>query len=225
MTHPVATATPDARAAAKARRIRWAARLGRGLLAALGRSWRLELRHADAWRAVKAQGRPVVFALWHGDLLPLVWAHRDQGVRVLISEHADGEIIARVCEACGLGAVRGSTSRGAARALLQLVRELGAGHDLAVTPDGPRGPARTVQPGVLVAAHRGRAPIVPIAVRVSGAWRLRSWDRFLIPTPFARVVVAYGDPVDVPASDARAAAEQGPWLTARLAEAERRAEG
>jgi lysophospholipid acyltransferase (LPLAT)-like uncharacterized protein len=88
--------------------------------------------------------------------------------------------------------VRGSTYRGADRALVGLVRELRAGHDVAVTPDGPRGPAGHFAPGALVAAQRGGAPIVSVAVAATRAWRLRSWDGFIIPKPFARVTVAYG---------------------------------
>ncbi len=100
----------------------------------------------------------MVIVLWHGELLPILWAHRDQGIAVLISTHADGEIIARICESLGCRTVRGSSSRGGVRALLELVRELEQGHEVAITPDGPRGPRRAIRLGGRGRGHaRGRA--------------------------------------------------------------------
>ena len=168
-------------------------------------------------------GEPVIFSLWHGQMLPLLWQHRAEGVAILISEHGDGEIIARIAKSLGYRSVRGSTSRGAARALLGLVRVIGDGTDLAVTPDGPRGPAQSIAPGVLAVAQRSRAPILPIAVKASSGWRLRSWDGFLIPKPFARVHVSYGDMLRVEAESAREAADEGDELRRRMAQAEQRA--
>ena len=89
-----------------------------------------------------ARGNTFIFALWHGQLLPLLWHHREEGVLVLISEHRDGELVARTAQSLGYGLIRGSSTRGAERALISLVRELQAGHEVAITPDGPRGPAR-----------------------------------------------------------------------------------
>lgn len=161
-----------------------------------------------AWRAMQQEGRPFIFSLWHGELLPLVVDHRNQGVRILVSEHGDGEVIAQIAQRLGLATIRGSTSRGAARALLAMCDALRGGHSVAVTPDGPRGPAHKYASGALVAAQRASVPIVAIGVSATGAWHLRSWDSFLIPKPFATVTIAYGDPVYVAAPDARAAAEQ-----------------
>ncbi len=112
---------------------------------------------------------------------------------MLVSEHSDGEIIARIGARFGQRAVRGSSSRGAARALLTLVRTLLDGHVVAITPDGPRGPRHVAQAGVVAASQKSGAPIVAIGVAYSGAWTLGSWDRFCIPYPFARVVLAYSD--------------------------------
>src|SRR5207302_4298229 len=140
---------------------------------------------------------------WHGELLPLLWTHRNRKVAVMISEHRDGELVARVARSLGFRLVRGSTSRGAARALLNASRELEAGFDVAVTVDGPRGPAHTVAPGVLVISQRTSAPMVPVGASASRSWRLKSWDRFMIPKPFARVTVAYGDPIRVNADTPR----------------------
>jgi lysophospholipid acyltransferase (LPLAT)-like uncharacterized protein len=90
-----------------------------------------------------------------------------------------------------------------------MVRALDAGKEIAITPDGPRGPARKFAPGALVAAQRSGRPILPVGVSVDRAWRLRSWDRFMIPKPFARVTIAYGEPEKVLATDSRAATREG----------------
>jgi hypothetical protein len=155
-----------------------------------------------------AEGKPFVFVLWHGGLLPLTYWHRDRDISVLVSEHRDGEIIARILHAWGCHTIRGSSTRGGGRALLEMTRELERGSVVAVTPDGPRGPALEFQPGALVVAQRAHVPVVPIAVRVNRAWRINSWDGFLIPKPFARVTIAWGDPLFVNGSTPREAAAQ-----------------
>ena len=141
-------------------------------------------------------------------MLPLLYVHRKEGVSVLISEHRDGELIARIAESLGFRAVRGSSTRGASRALVALARELEGGHDIAITPDGPRGPARSFAPGALIAAQRAAAPVIAVGVSAATAWRLGTWDRFRIPRPFSRVSIAYSDPVMVDAGSLRAAAEE-----------------
>ena len=170
---------------------------------ALGRTWRFRVKNAEVVERLRAAKQPIVFAIWHGEMLPLLYYHQRQGVSVLISEHGDGELIARIAASYGYRTVRGSTSRGAARALIGLVRELEVGHDLAITPDGPRGPAHSFAPGTVIVAQRAGAPIVPTVVHVEKAWRLRSWDRFMIPRPFSHITVAYGDPLTID-GDARA---------------------
>ena len=184
--------------------------LGRSFLQILGRTWRFQVVNGARVTQLRRSGRPFIFALWHGHLLPLLWYHRDQGVMVLISEHRDGELVARAAESLGYGLIRGSTTRGADRALISLVRELQAGHEIAITPDGPRGPAESFAPGALVAAQRADCYILPVAIFARPAWRLGSWDRFMIPKPFARVTIAYGEPSKVLASDARSAAAEAP---------------
>lgn len=186
------------------------------LIRALHRTWRVRVSGDAAWRRLRAERRAFVFTLWHGQLLPLLAQHRGDRARVLISEHRDGEIIARIAQALGLETIRGSTTRGAARALLAMCDALEHGLEIAVTPDGPRGPARSFAPGTLVAAQRAKAPIVPVGVAASRAWRLRSWDAFMIPKPFARVDIVYGEPRSVAAGDARGAAAEAPAFAAAM---------
>jgi lysophospholipid acyltransferase (LPLAT)-like uncharacterized protein len=193
--------------AAAERRVAWLARLGLVALAILGRTWRIRFANAELLHAEHARSGPVILALWHGQILPLLWANRQRHLAVMISEHSDGEIVARVCAALGLRPVRGSTTRGAARALLGAAKEVDAGYDLAITPDGPRGPARSVAPGALVIAQRTGAAVVPMCAAAKSAWRLKSWDSFMIPKPFTRVTVTYGPPIRIDSDAARKAAE------------------
>jgi lysophospholipid acyltransferase (LPLAT)-like uncharacterized protein len=178
-------------------RTRWISRVGVAVIRLLAATWRVRVVNDGVVRELHERRQPFMYVLWHGQLLPLLWTHRGRSISVIISEHRDGEIIARIARALGFRTVRGSTSRGAARALLQASRELESGFSVAVTVDGPRGPAGIVTPGAPVISQRTGAPMVPTAASASRAWRLRSWDRFLVPKPFARVVVVYGEPIAV----------------------------
>jgi lysophospholipid acyltransferase (LPLAT)-like uncharacterized protein len=193
--------------------------LGRGFLQVLARTWRIRVVNEGYLLDLRRAERPFIFALWHGHLLPLLWHHRRQGVVILISEHRDGELVARAAESLGYGLIRGSSTRGADRALISLVRELKSGHEVAITPDGPRGPAETFAPGALVAAQRSDSFILPVAASADRAWRLRSWDRFVIPKPFARVTIAYATPTKVMATNSRAASDEGPRFERLMSEA------
>ncbi|HEU4642397.1 MAG TPA: lysophospholipid acyltransferase family protein [Gemmatimonadaceae bacterium] len=218
-------AASDAAARRRARRVALAVRLGGVVLRLLARTWRIREVNRAPSQALRDAGRPVIFTLWHGEMLALLWHHRREGITVLISEHGDGEIIARVAESLGFRTVRGSTSRGADRALLGMSRVVQQGGDLAFTPDGPRGPARVFAPGALIVAQRSGAPIVTLAVTTRRCWRLRSWDRFMIPKPFARIAIAYGAPAPVDAPTPREAAALGAPFEALMTETARSAHG
>ena len=198
-------------------KLRATVRVGLAFIHALARTWRVRAVNAGALDRARADGRPFVFAFWHGQILPMLWQHRGEGQSVLISSHRDGEIIARIAEGLGYRTIRGSTSRGAGRALLSLVRELERGSEVAVTPDGPRGPARKFALGALIAAHRADVPIVALGARASRAWRLKSWDGFMIPKPFARVTITYADPERVLADTVREVEHDAPRFEEILA--------
>lgn len=168
----------------------------------LAATWRVRTEHEERWRPLYEGARPHVFLLWHEALLPLLWHHRRQSIAIVVSEARDGQYLADFAASLGYRLVRGSSTRGAARALLGAVRELQAGHAVAFTPDGPRGPRRELKPGVVAAAQRGGGVIVPLHAEADRAWRLHSWDRFLIPKPGARVRVIYGRPFEVAPGDA-----------------------
>jgi lysophospholipid acyltransferase (LPLAT)-like uncharacterized protein len=167
---------------------------GQLLIRLMGATWRIRVVQDDGFRRLRAAGAPFILALWHGQMLPILYHHRGQGIAILISDHRDGEIIARIAQALGCRTVRGSTTRGGGRALLGLVRELNEGKEIAITPDGPRGPAERFAPGAIIAAQRARAPIIALLAHPRRAWRLGSWDGFLIPKPFTRITIAYSEP-------------------------------
>ncbi len=198
--------------------------LGRGFLQLLARTWRFRLLNTEPIGQLRGK-KGFIFSLWHGHLLPLLWFHRNQGVLVVISEHRDGELVARAAESLGYSLIRGSTTHGADRALISMARELRAGREVAITPDGPRGPANKYAPGALIAAQRSDSPIIPVVAVADRAWHLKSWDRFMIPKPFARITIAYGNPAKVLASTPRGAAEEGNRFEGLMSETARMAGG
>jgi len=180
----------------------------------LASTWRIRTVHEERWTRLHATGRPFVYLLWHEAILPLLWWHRNQGVTIVVSEAREGQYLTDFALSLGYGAVRGSSTRGATRALLGAVRELRDGRRVAFTPDGPRGPRRVLKPGALVAAQRAGRAVLPVHAEAAWAWRLNSWDRMMIPKPAARVWVTYGEPFDVAPGEA--------GLAAAMAEAEAR---
>jgi lysophospholipid acyltransferase (LPLAT)-like uncharacterized protein len=167
------------------------------LIRALAATWRLRPEHEERWLEVYEARRSHVYLLWHEALLPLLWKHRRQPVAIVVSEARDGQYLADFAASLGYAAIRGSSTRGAARAMLGAVRELRAGRAVAFTPDGPRGPRRELKPGIIAAAQRGGAIVVPVHAEADRAWRLHSWDRFMIPKPGARIRILYGRPFEV----------------------------
>ena len=142
--------------------------------------------------------QPYIMCYWHGRIWANMLCFRDRGILALISANFDGEWIARVCAKFGWGSVRGSSSRGGARALVQLKRELAAGRSVLITPDGPRGPRAVAQPGAVWLAAASGCPIVPVRAEANRFRTTRSWDRHQIPAPGATVTVVVGPVIDVP---------------------------
>jgi lysophospholipid acyltransferase (LPLAT)-like uncharacterized protein len=193
-------------------------------IAALGSTlrWRTEgLEHLDA---IRRSGRQPVMAFWHGRILPATYYFRDRGIVVMTSENFDGEWIAGIIERFGYGTARGSTSRGAPKALLQLTREMAAGRPAGFTVDGPRGPAGTAHAGAVWLARATGNPVLPFHLESDRHWSVRSWDRTQIPKPFATVALAVGEPFEVPADADEGAIEQARLaLESRLRALEQRA--
>jgi lysophospholipid acyltransferase (LPLAT)-like uncharacterized protein len=199
---------------------RAAAEVGTAVLRTIAVTWRIEVVGDDVMSRFLSTGESAVFSLWHGQLLPHIWYHRNRGLAILVSEHRDGEIIARVARSLGYGVIRGSTTRGGGRAILEVVSAVRAGRTVGITSDGPRGPAKKAAPGALIAAQRADAPLVPAVAWASSAWRLSSWDSFMIPKPFAKIRIAYGNPIKLTDDSARSAALRSTELEEAMAAAE-----
>lgn len=150
----------------------------------------------------KKLSKPVIFAFWHEHIINITaflgTRLPNQGLTILIGNHSDAEIIARVCGGIGIDTVRGSKTRGGAAALEGILRVLGEGKCVVFTPDGPRGPRRQAKEGVIVAAQRSGIPIVPITAIARPSLHAGSWDRMEIPLPFASVRAVEGENIFVP---------------------------
>jgi len=174
------------------------------LVRLLGATLRLRVEGVDALVPHWTAARPLIYCVWHGRILMVPWlnarlrrTHGARAVSVMTSRSRDGGLVGGYVRRFGLDVVRGSSSRGGVTALRALVTAVRAGRDVALVPDGPRGPRGQLQPGVVTLAALTGAPIVPLAVAARPALRLRSWDAFMIPWPFARCAVVFGPPLPV----------------------------
>jgi lysophospholipid acyltransferase (LPLAT)-like uncharacterized protein len=164
---------------------------------------RLTLRvehHSDREiRRREREGERFLLAFWHRHVVLMAFAYKGSGISVLSSKHRDGEITAQAMRYFrNIRTARGSTTRGAVGGVLTQMRWLKQGLDLAITPDGPKGPGSVAKPGAAQLASLAGVPVMPIGWAASRCWRLKSWDRMIIPKPFARVCFVYGDPFWVP---------------------------
>jgi lysophospholipid acyltransferase (LPLAT)-like uncharacterized protein len=171
--------------------------LAAGAIGLLAATWRFRVRGWEHVVAARATGRPVIYILWHSRILPLLYHRRHEGMALLISRHRDGGYLADLSGRWGYRVVRGSSRRGGDVGLLGLVRYLRGGAEVALTPDGPQGPAERMKPGALAAAQHADALVIAAGARASSAWWIESWDRFCVPRPFARVDIVYSTPFGV----------------------------
>ena len=170
---------------------RGVARVGHLLVSSLFGTVRIRRSGTEHYLGHRNSGQSVIFVFRHQHLLPLIHVHRSEGIVVLVSQHRDGELVNRVMAKRGFGSVRGSSTRGGSNGLRSLIRSLNSGRDVAVTPDGPRGPSGTFKPGAFLAAKLSGAPVVPIAVGATPSWAPATWDNLLVPLPFAEVRIEY----------------------------------
>jgi lysophospholipid acyltransferase (LPLAT)-like uncharacterized protein len=185
--------------ASRAKRVQAALipRVAYPLIATLGRTFRWRVEGADSYDRVLASGRQPIMAFWHGRILPATIFFRRRGIVVITSANFDGEWIAGIIERFGYGSARGSSSRGGARALVELRKTMAAGKPTAFTMDGPRGPAKVAQPGAVFLAKITGNPIVPFHIESARHWTAKSWDRTQVPKPFSDVAIAIGEPFEV----------------------------
>ena len=177
------------------------------LLALLARLY-IRLLGATSRITVKGNSRhpgPAVYALWHRQEVLMIWLHRGQGLCGLVSQSKDGEYMARILLGMGFNVIRGSSSNGGSQALRALTKAARAGHSIAVTPDGPKGPIFKVHPGIIFIAQKAGIPIIPAACALSSKKVLRNWDKYQFPLPFGRIEAVYGEPIPVAETDDTAA--------------------
>jgi lysophospholipid acyltransferase (LPLAT)-like uncharacterized protein len=204
MTGPEAPPVPPP---ATRRKRRWGRKVRNAIAGLIGplvvRVWvgSLRLRVLGATRLLNGAPCPAdpgIYAFWHQHIFVLAGTHRGSNFRVLISQHGDGEMIARIIERQGMRTIRGSSTRGGARAALEAIRGRAATDDFGITPDGPRGPRHVFQEGAVYLASKTGLPIYPTSVAVRRGVSLPTWDAFLLPLPFTRALVRFGDPVRIP---------------------------
>jgi len=171
------------------------------------RTNRFEVRGEEHFTTTMAAHGAALCGVWHEVLALAAWHYRDTGYHTLTSYSFDGELAARVARRLGIEAVRGSSSRGGLAALAQLERALELAKGVGLTVDGPRGPRHQVKVGIAMLAAKTGIPIVPCSFAASRSWRLNSWDRFIVPKPFGRVICAYGPPIAPPADSSPEAIE------------------
>jgi len=167
---------------------------GRQMLNALFATTSFKVMTDEPDRAFVDTGKPVIYVIWHGRLLPLAYHHRHQQLTCMISRSGDGEYLARTIDGWGFDAARGSSSRGGSSALREMVKVARSGRGLVLTADGPRGPRQKLKGGVITAAQLTGLPIIAATAASTGAWWFEGWDRFLLPKPWSKIYVRYAGP-------------------------------
>lgn len=148
---------------------------------------------------VVGKNGPYIFSLWHGCLFGCLYFYRHKNIAVMASLSRDGDLITKVLDSLGYQTVRGSSSRGGARVLLEAIKKLRNKTTVAFTIDGPKGPIHEIKPGIIKLAQKTGIPVVPLCPAYSRALTLHSWDHLQIPLPFSKVVLHIGKPLTIPA--------------------------
>jgi len=212
----------------KKRVVFWlATRFGWLFILALGHLTRLRFVGREHYEWLRENKKPFIFCIWHGRILIPVFVHRRENVHAMVSLHTDGEMIAQTLHRLGVRTIRGSSTRGAQRATVEMIRALKRGIICAIMPDGPKGPRHVFKAGAITMAQKSGAYLLPFTFACSNAFRFRkSWDRFTLPLPFSKSAAIYGEPIAVPV-DLEAAAFEDLRLKveSKMLELEKYAEG
>jgi len=171
---------------------------GATVIRSIGVTWRIRKRGESFEARAREHNPNVIYAFWHGRLLPPTYTLRNRSIQVLASRHRDGERLGQTIRRLGFGHVRGSSTRGGVRAIFDLVEMHKQGFDLGLAADGPRGPRYVVKPGLVQVAKMTGAAILPVTSASQSHKTFTSWDAFELPYPFTNVTVSYGEPVMVP---------------------------
>ena len=191
------------------------------VIRALLSTCRVTVRNRRVWDEFMIPRRAFIGIAWHKDFLFVLDHFRRQRIVVMVSRSRDGELVARTMHRLGYRTARGSSSAGGAGALLELTKSVRDGWSSAFIADGPRGPARRSKMGPVIAAKESGAPMIPFGCHAEHAWRMKNWDETVIPRPFSRIAIAFGEPMAVPPEASREECEAiRSDLDARMAELE-----
>ncbi|MBK8465264.1 MAG: lysophospholipid acyltransferase family protein [Chloracidobacterium sp.] len=163
----------------------------------LGSLARFEIRGKENLERVRTAGKVPIYALWHNRIFLSTYFFRNRGIVIMTSQSFDGEYIARTLQRFGCGAIRGSSSRGGAKALVEMIKAMRTGMPMAFTVDGPRGPRYEAKLGPIILAKKTGNPIVPFVIEPQKFWTVNSWDKMQIPKPFTRAITIIGEPISV----------------------------
>jgi lysophospholipid acyltransferase (LPLAT)-like uncharacterized protein len=172
-----------------------ATQFGHWLLLLAGYWTKITVVGAHHEKKLREEKQGFIFVLWHGRMLIPVFQQRKRGTIAMVSEHRDGELIARIVHKLGYTTARGSSTRGGRKAFVEMVRILREGGIGAMLPDGPKGPRHCFKPGTMLMAQRAQVPMVPITYGGNSVWVFHSWDRFTVPKPFSKAVISIGKPI------------------------------
>lgn len=172
--------------------------LGWVIFLGLGSTLRFYVKGWEHVRRLRRSGQNFLIAVWHGRIFLPVYVHRYQGITVIVSRHWDGEMIARTIKMLGFKTARGSSTRGGQKVFREMISILKNGGSGANIPDGPNGPAHKMKPGTAFLSQKSGVPILPMSFAASSGKKFHSWDRFLLPQPFSKVIVTYGEPIYIP---------------------------
>jgi lysophospholipid acyltransferase (LPLAT)-like uncharacterized protein len=170
---------------------------------------RIEVVGAEALDAARRDPGKYILCFWHSRFVLMPYCYPGPRIVVLSSNHRDAEALVRILRKFGIEQARGSSTEGGATGMRQILRKVSEGCDVGLTPDGPRGPRRRVQPGVVALARLSGLPIIPVTFSASPARRLRTWDRTLLPKMFSKGAFVYGRPIVVPRDATPADQEDG----------------
>lgn len=168
------------------------------LILALGKLARIEVKRDSLHQKALKSGKPILYLVWHGKMLAPIYALRNHKIIAMVSEHGDGEIIARTILKLGYLTIRGSSTRGGQRAFREMLKALKNGHHCTVLPDGPQGPSQVMKMGAILLAQRSGGYLLPLTFAAQKPIRMKSWDRFTLWRPFSKVAVIYGEPLEIP---------------------------
>ena len=184
-----------------------------------GMMTRFDVEGIEHLEAIETAGRVPIYTFWHDRIFLSTYFWQKRGIVVLTSKSFDGEYIARFIQRFGYGAIRGSSSRGGSKAIVEMIKAMRRGLPMAFTVDGPRGPKYEVKAGPVFLAKKTSNPIMPFVIEPTSCWTTKSWDKMHIPKPFTRAVVVIGEPIYV---DAKADEAE---IKAKLAELQRSLDG